>query len=163
MDEPSLWVQVMHSKYLRNESFLEYTRKSTDSLVWRNMIRCRPLLQQGIRWKLGRGNKIRFWFDNWLDGHNLLDLLNWPRDVVSNPYATVSDFITPLRKWDVDKLSQVIPNNTIIQQIRGIDIPLSSLEDSFCWGLHSSGDFTTKSATWLAHTSEPLSHPDWQF
>ena len=127
------------------------------------MLRCRPLLQQGIRWKLGQSNKIRFWFDNWLDGHNLLDLLNWPRDLVSNPLATVSDFITPFRKWDIAKLSQVIPNTNIIQQIRGIDIPNSCIEDSFCWGLHSSGDFTTKSATWLAHNSKPLSHPDWPF
>ena len=95
MDGPSLWVQVMHAKYLRKESFFEYSRKSTDSLVWRNMIWCIPLLQQGIRWKLGRGNKIRFWFGNWLDEHNLLDLLNFPSDVVSNPHATVSDFIAP--------------------------------------------------------------------
>jgi len=44
-----------------------------------------------------------------------------------------------------------------------MDIPSSLIEDSFCWGLHSSGEFATKSATWLAHTTKPLSQPDWHF
>jgi len=42
-----------------------------------------------------------------------------------------------------------------------MDIPLSNIEDSVCWGLHSSGKFTTRSATWLAHSTKPLSQPDW--
>ena len=35
------------------------------------------------------------------------------------------------------------------------------MEDSFCWELDSTGDFTTKSATWLAHKSHPLGGLDW--
>jgi len=35
--------------------------------------------------------------------------------------------------------------------------------DSFCWGLNGSGEFTTKSATWLAHGSDVSQQPSWQF
>ena len=97
--------------------------KSSDSLVWRNVLRCKQFLRQGLRWKLGKGDKILFSLDNWLDGRSLLELLNWPIDLVSNPDVKVNEFITPHRKWDVDKLIQVIPNSTIIQQICGMDIP----------------------------------------
>ena len=61
----------------------------------------------------------------------------------------------------MDELNQVLQNNTIIQQIRGMDIPYSNIEDFACWGLHSSDEFTTKSATWLAHSTKPLSQLDW--
>jgi len=33
---------------------------------------------------------------------------------------------------------------------KGIDISVNDVEDSFCWGLDSISDFTSKSATWLA-------------
>jgi len=36
-------------------------------------------------------------------------------------------------------------------KIKGIDIPFNDIDDSFCWGLSSLGEFTTKSATWLAY------------
>jgi len=35
--------------------------------------------------------------------------------------------------------------------------------DSFCWGLNSSGSFSTKSATWLPHDSCPYERPTWQY
>jgi len=44
-----------------------------------------------------------------------------------------------------------------------LDIPSSNIEDSVCWGLNSLGEFSTKSATWLAHGTKPLSHPDWEY
>ena len=50
----------------------------------------------------------------------------------------------------------------VIQQIRGIDILVNDVDDSFYWGLHSSGNFITKSTTWLAHQSKLLRGLDWE-
>jgi len=38
----------------------------------------------------------------------------------------------------------------------GIAVSITDIADSFCWGLSSSGYFTTKSATWLAHGNKVL-------
>ena len=37
------------------------------------------------------------------------------------------------------------------------------MKDTFCWGLSSSGAFTTKSATWLAHEHHYWDEPKWHF
>jgi len=62
----------------------------------------------------------------------------------------VSDFIED-KQWNGHKLNLYIRNQDIVQKITGIPIPISDIKDSFCWGLSSSGAFTTNSATWLAH------------
>ena len=94
---------------------------------------------------------------------SLLQLLNRSIDLVRLPDATVCDFITANKKWDMEKLNQVITDSTILRRILGVDIPLSNLEDSVCWGLYRSGEFSTKSATWLAHATQSLSRPDWGY
>jgi len=161
--ESSLWVQAMNDKYLRKSSLLDYSSKSTDSAVWRNVLRSRHLLRQGIRWNLGQGEKIRFWEDNWLADQNLLQLLNRSIHSVSLPDTKVSDFITANKRWDMFKLNQVIHDSTILRKILGLDIPISNMADLVCWGLHSSGEFSTKSATWLAHGTQLLSRQDWVY
>jgi len=113
-------------------------------------------LKQGIRWKLGRWNNISFWFDNWVDNHNLVELLSVPLDAIPEPNVVVSDFINIDRSWNATKLQQCVQDHNVLLKIKGIDIPTKEIDDSFCWGLSSSGDFTTKSTTWLAHKSHPL-------
>ena len=44
-----------------------------------------------------------------------------------------------------------------------VPIPLTNMEDSFCWGFSSSGDFTTKSATWRAHENITHDQESWKF
>jgi len=45
----------------------------------------------------------------------------------------------------------MIQDPLVIQKIIGIALPITETLDSFCWGFNGSGEFTTKSATWLAH------------
>jgi len=70
-----LWTSVMKHKYLNSNSFLECKIKSTDSPVWKSVRRSRVLLQKGIRWNVGEGDRILFWWDNWCDHTNLVELL----------------------------------------------------------------------------------------
>ena len=159
--DSSLWVQCLRTKYLAHCEFFQYIKKGTDSPVWKSLLRHRHLLAQGIRWKLGNGHRISFWFDNWLDNCNLLEMLHVQAEDLSQPSVMVAEFITPQRQWNISKLCEVISDQAIIQKIRGIDIPSTDLEDTICWGLDKTGEFTTKSAIWLAHKSQPLKKPDW--
>jgi len=62
---------------------------------------------------------------------------------------TVSAFIRPDKIWDTEKLSQVLPAS-ILPHVLAIAIPLADVEDTFCWDLTASGEFSVKSATWKA-------------
>jgi len=62
----------------------------------------------------------------------------------------VSEFITPEKQWDTNKLRSYVPDD-VVQRTQGIPIPYTNVEDSFCSEYTGSGDFSTKSATWRAH------------
>lgn len=42
------------------------------SSLWRGMLAVSPFLEDGIGWTVGRGDRIRFWLDNWLEGYGPL-------------------------------------------------------------------------------------------
>ena len=144
-----------------NCGLFQYQSKPTDSPIWKNLLKCRNLLKQGIRWKIGRGNNISFWFANWVDNHNLIDLLGVPLATIPEPNAMVSDFINNGRSWNATKRQQYVQDHSVLLKIKGLDIPTNEIEDSFCWGPSSSRDFTTKSAKWLAHKCHPFGNHDW--
>ena len=51
----------------------------------------------------------------------------------------------------------------IVQKIIAIPIPLSTVTDYFCWGPMGSGEFSTKTATWMAHNTFHLNDPEWMY
>jgi len=96
-NESSLWALSIKAKYLKDKNLFDYKRKSIDSPVWKSILNCRGLMRRGITWKLGSGDIVLFWFDNWLGNFNLVKTLNIPGNNVPSPEATVSDFFLPNR------------------------------------------------------------------
>ena len=115
-----------------------------------------------MRWKVGNGRSIQFWTDAWCAEDNLVDLLKLEITNLMEADIKVSEFITSEKQWDTNKLRRYVPND-IVQRIRGIPIPYTNVEDSFCWGYTGSGDFSTKSATWRAHENIRRDHPTWPY
>ena len=74
----------------------------------------------------------------------------------------MNEFITPEKVWDTAKLSQVLPQH-LVKHVLAVPIPMTNMEDSFCWGFTGSGDFTTKSATWRAHDNIKPDQESWKF
>ncbi|XP_077215810.1 uncharacterized protein LOC143850444 [Tasmannia lanceolata] len=67
MEQSSLWVKVIGSKY----GFLNGNWCSDDSYskkcgnVWRNILRFKQRFEEGIQFKVYKGNRIKFWVDAW--------------------------------------------------------------------------------------------------
>ena len=91
-----------------------------------------------------------FWQDNWIENRSLLEIMEIENYDTIDLNLKVSEFIENNR-WNTQKLCQYISKNEVINKILGIHIPTSGIKDTFCWGLSSSGEFTMKSATWLAN------------
>jgi len=109
-------------------------------------------------WKAGIGTDISFGYDYWIDNKNLIQHLDIQDDSCLHPCIKVSEFILN-GQWDIQKLNQLIHNQLVLQKIIRIAIPIVEIVDSFCWRLNGSGEFSTKSATWLTHGSDAFQQP----
>ena len=121
----------MRYKYLHQYDSFQYKKRKADSNVWQNVMNCRELIQQGMISLVGDGKNILFRFDNWIENHNLCDLLDLERGAIPNPDSRVSDFLQN-RNWDLGKLLQFINNQAIIYKIIGIMLPFTAMKDTFC-------------------------------
>ncbi|KAG6730412.1 hypothetical protein I3842_01G078300 [Carya illinoinensis] len=62
----SLASKVLKAKYFPSGDFLLAKVRGSDSFVWKSIIAARPLLAEGLLWKIGNGNSVRVWSDRWL-------------------------------------------------------------------------------------------------
>ena len=92
-NQDSMWVRIMRKKYLGHQDFFYAHHRQGDFVVWRNIIKCKELIRQGILWTVGDGKDISFWRDNWLENRSLLDLLEIEDHDTVDLDLTVSNFI----------------------------------------------------------------------
>ena len=134
-----------------------------DSLVWKSILKSRDLLKKGITWKIGKGGQISFWFDNWIKNRNLVDIIGIDEENIPQPDVKIYDYITQQSQWDISRLKIVLNSHPIVQKIQDIPIPIRETEDSFCWELNSSGDFSIKSTTWIAYGIQSHETSKWSY
>ena len=79
-----LWAKVLESKYGGWRGLDEASCDNNASIWWRDLkfVLHHPIhqnvFQDGIIWKVGSGDKIKFWEDRWLDGE-ITFLAKYPR------------------------------------------------------------------------------------
>ena len=134
-----------------------------DLPVWESILRSRDILKKGIICKVAKGNRMSFQFDNWTENRNLIKITRIDEEKVFEPEAKICDFITQQSLQDILLPKVVFNNRPIIQKIQGFLIPIHELEDSFCWGLNSSSNFSTKSTTWAVHGVQLHETSNWPF
>lgn len=147
MDHSNWWVQIVKNKYLKNHSFFETKKKSSDSIAWKGILDSRDLITKGMRWTIGTGKEVKFWTFNWIFDFPLINLLNDQQKATINWDANVSDFIAG-NSWDKEKLLQVL-DWEIVKQIMGIPIPINNQNDRCVWGPAANDKFSIKTATWI--------------
>ncbi|OMP07401.1 reverse transcriptase [Corchorus olitorius] len=128
------------------------------SHTWKSILKAGDLLSGGLKWRVGDGSKISFWYDKWLlDDSNLASFLHLVPNLGAKDIL-VSEFIDE-EGWMVNKLLDYIPSFLIA---RVINIPVnlfSKLSDCIIWCKTSNGNFTTKSAFQSLNAHLPCSSP----
>ncbi|CAN1353255.1 Putative ribonuclease H protein At1g65750 [Linum perenne] len=141
-----LWVKTLVSKYLIKNN-VGFTLKSNSgfSSLWRGVMKVWNHTLNGIQWSIKNGKKTNFWKDRWLDSGETL--LEHALDIQGVDLSlSVSDFMLADGIWDLDKLSNCLTNDAVLQ-VFGMTPPNSQLDDdTISWGLDPSGRFTVKSA-----------------
>jgi hypothetical protein len=62
----TLIAKLYKAKYFPNGEFLESSLGHNPSFVWRSICNSKFILRAGCRWRIGNGNNIPLWNENWL-------------------------------------------------------------------------------------------------
>jgi hypothetical protein len=62
----SLVARIMREKYFPSGSFLTAPLGKAPSFAWQSIHQARKLLDRGLVWRVGNGEKIAIWGDRWL-------------------------------------------------------------------------------------------------
>ncbi|KAG7572675.1 Reverse transcriptase zinc-binding domain [Arabidopsis suecica] len=148
-----LLARLLKSRYYVNSGFLEAALSARPSFGWRSILSGRDLLSKGLLKKVGNGASLFVWIDPWIDdvGYRAPMRKNLFFDVA----LRVSSLLNPRTGfWDKDFLNDLFFPEDIIR-IKAVK-PVMAQEDFYIWQYNKSGDFTVKSAYWLADQEKSL-------
>nr|KYP31322.1 Putative ribonuclease H protein At1g65750 family [Cajanus cajan] len=68
-----LWVKVVRAMYkCLNDTIPKVGRRPNMSNLWQGICDSWNLVIPQVRWRVGNGRRVNFWFDNWLSGNSPL-------------------------------------------------------------------------------------------
>ncbi|GLT60499.1 hypothetical protein SLA2020_332630 [Shorea laevis] len=142
------WCKALLQKYVKNESVLHCTSPSSASATWKSILRCRAVLQLGLRWSVGSRQRIKLWKDVWVGDRPLLE--DASTEVMPAQFTTpVSHVITQETTWNISLLRQLLPEH-IVEKVLATLLPaFGDREDKVFWNGTSTGTFSVKSAFYL--------------
>ncbi|KAB5538371.1 hypothetical protein DKX38_015904 [Salix brachista] len=132
------------SSDVTNEEIHQNLFSIDSSSVWRGVLYGSKVLEHGIRWRIGSGDDVLFWTDNWL---SCGVLRQWATIDLSEELlqTKVSDFLDN-GVWDTTCLLACLPDN-IVKLITGIHAGFNgSGVDKRIWQFTSDGCFSVKTA-----------------
>ncbi|GLT24834.1 hypothetical protein SLA2020_000030 [Shorea laevis] len=144
-DSERPWCRALLKKYVQNESMLLCTPPSSASSTWKSILRCRGVLQLGLRWSVGSGQRIKLWQDVWVGDRPLLE--HAASEVMPMQLdTTVSHVISPDNTWNTSLLRQLLPDS-VVEKV--LATPISAFgrrDDKVYWNGSSTGNFSVSSA-----------------
>ncbi|KAH9705279.1 putative ribonuclease H protein [Citrus sinensis] len=143
----SLWVKVLRSKYgIEDQAVPQSLNTKSGSYMWKAIGIIWDKVLQGIRWNLGDGRKVKFWWDCWaLKDKRLIFYAQQPlpEELIN---STVSDCVNGDGSWNWGLFANLLPDNVILR-IAPIKPPLNSGgKDEIRWAHSKTGIFKVKSA-----------------
>lgn len=144
----SLIAWIYRAKYFPHGDVLNSKLGCCPSYAWHSIFRALEVMRKGTRWRVGNGRLIHIWEDKWLPTPTTYKVIA--------PHRLFDDFLMVLalidhksRMWKVELIrAMFLPfeANTIL------NMPLSYnlLEDKLIWTGNRKGDFTVKSAYYIA-------------
>lgn len=147
-DNTSLVARLLKARYFPNSDILEANLGCRPSFIWRSLQGAISLVKGGYRWLIGNGESVRVFEDRWLPRpYTFKPIVNL---MPSCDYLRVADLIDKERgSWKESLVREVL---SPIDAELVLDIPLCDLwpSDRIIWHFSNSGDFTVKSAYFLA-------------
>lgn len=141
-DTSSLFYRVFKAKYFPNSTIFD-AKEKYGSYAWKNILRARKVVGKGAKWRVGDGQSIKVFEDNWLPGQLGGKII--PIQSNLNRNLKVADLMTVDKaSWNEPLLdSFFLPHEA--QQIKAIPLCVVPQSDYFYWSLEKSGIYSVKS------------------
>lgn len=137
--------------------------QGTDSTTWKGVCHEINLLNKGVKWRIGKGDKVRFWSDNW---HPMGILKKWALRPINEEEEQLkaNNFLEDYG-WNFQELKQVLPREVIAKIVPIHAERKTASEDSLIWGVEKSENFTVRSEFELCCKAEngQNSSADWKW
>ena len=150
-EKESIWVKVILRKYY---SVDKMRARDLDKLPcspnWRAIKAGFQTFANGICWGVGNGERINIWFDSWIRGNSLRELIEGPLTQREIDMKLSDLLLDTMQGWKWEALSFELLAS-IKDRIKAIPRQLVGRgEDVIMWKFSKDGEFTTKFAyAWL--------------
>lgn len=132
--------QVFKSRYFKHVDIMEALLGSNPSYVWRSLCWSRDTLSEGICWKIGKGDKVNIYKDNWIPE---LKSGRVSTDGANEDRTMVKDFLNNLGEWDYALLSNRFRSYKV-DAIRKIRLKGKNIDDKRYWICEKKGHYSVK-------------------
>jgi hypothetical protein len=139
----SLFYRVFKSKYFPRCSILEAKPNTRGSLAWKSIAGATYLINKGMIWRVGSGERIRIWEDNWLPIQEHKCIVS-PRP----PHSSLTHVSHLIEEHSNTWKEGIIKSSFIPYEAEAIlDIPLSSMHpnDTTVWSGTKNGAYSVRS------------------
>lgn len=129
------------------------------SHTWRSIARAWPTALLGLAWKVGDGQTIRFWKDDWVGDMGPLQQLAYADIPDTEANLALCHYANDYGQWRWNEFQHLLPPN-LLSQIAAITPPTTQETANLCfWKLFANGNFSVSSAYHILRETE-LSEPD---
>ena len=145
----SLLARVLKGQYYKHSSPITVGRANNPSYGWRSILASKPVLQQGLRKRIGNGHDTKAWEEPWLPTKPARPPNNiaFPRDEELRVYHLID---ANAMTWNLDLLRLFVAEEDI-SHIVLLRVSRTGRPDSFSWDFTKSGLYTVKSGYSVAH------------
>ncbi|KAM0824602.1 hypothetical protein ACQ4PT_070100 [Festuca glaucescens] len=142
MKPDSLCSQVLRTRYLHNQELMAASAPRAASRTWKAILAGREALKLGLIKRVGSGQSISIWEDNWLPNSATMRPMGQLKDT---DLVMVNELMTGNHEWNEPLIRELFfaPDADSI-----MSIPLRSSvgDDWLAWSKEKSGIYTVRSA-----------------
>lgn len=147
----SLCAKLMKAWYFPNGHLIDTVFPTDSSEVWRGICHGLELLKKGIIWRIGKGDQLHIWRDNWIPRDHQLRVTG---KRTRTRLKWVADLVSPNnQEWDEGLIRQIF-YPPYVDEILKIKLPESPTDDFLAWHPERLGVFTVRSAYKLGLAEE---------
>ena len=153
----SLLYKVFKAKYFPQCTIMDEAVNTKGSFAWQSILKARQVIELGVVWRVGNGEKVRIRGDSWLpDPHSskvISPQKNFPRN--TQVYALLNEDGT---SWIHDRIEEeFLPHEA--RAINSIPLSVSRANDCLIWSGSKDDNYMTKSAYRMLTEAEQRKKP----
>ncbi|XP_022150918.1 uncharacterized protein LOC111018954 [Momordica charantia] len=148
----SMLSRVLKGRYFKDCSFMEAKISGNPSYIWRSILWGRDLLKKGLRWRIGNGDSVFIYGDNWVPNQPTLKILSSPRLPLVSRVSSLVDHEEGGWQGDVVR-DEFTPDEA--KGILSIPIGRGAEEDRLIWNYEKTGVYSVRSGYKVALLNNP--------